>query len=93
VALFVAVAPDLGSGRRDFWGRGLGTCRDQVRPRIADTAEALLVIYLALTFGGPVEDLHVPGPPLPGVLRKVRRVPLRRREEGLSGNRQRPALY
>jgi trk system potassium uptake protein TrkH len=53
VVLFVAVAPTLGFGAARLLGAEVsGLTETRFTPRIADTAKALLVIYLALTFGG-----------------------------------------
>lgn len=50
VVLFVAVAPVLGSGAARLLGAEVsGLTQTRLTPRIADTAKALLVIYLAIS--------------------------------------------
>jgi trk system potassium uptake protein TrkH len=50
VVLFVAVAPAIGAGAARLLGAEVsGLTQTRLTPRIADTAKALLVIYLALS--------------------------------------------
>ena len=51
VVLFVAVAPVLGAGAARLLGAEMsGLTQTRLTPRIADTAKALIVIYLAISF-------------------------------------------
>ncbi len=53
VVLFVAIAPAIGFGAARLLGAEVsGLTQTRFTPRIADTAKALLVIYLALTLAG-----------------------------------------
>lgn len=53
VVLFVAVAPAIGFGAARLLGAEVSRLtQTRLTPRIADTAKALLVIYLALTLAG-----------------------------------------
>src|SRR5215210_8342178 len=50
VVLFVAVAPVIGAGAARLLGAEVsGLTQTRLTPRIADTAKALLVIYLAIS--------------------------------------------
>ena len=64
VVLFVAVAPLLGVGAARLLGAEMsGLTRPRLTPRIADTAKALIVIYLAISVAETVA-LLVAGMPL-----------------------------
>src|SRR5918999_6294157 len=64
VVLFVAVAPLLGVGAARLLGAEMsGLTQPRLTPRIADTAKALVVIYLALSLAETVA-LLVAGMPL-----------------------------
>ena len=64
VVLFVAVAPLLGVGAARLLGAEMsGLTQLRLTPRIADTAKALIVIYLAISFAETV-CLLVAGMPL-----------------------------
>jgi trk system potassium uptake protein len=64
VVLFVAVAPLLGVGAARLLGAEMsGLTRPRLTPRIADTAKALVIIYLAISLAETV-CLLVAGMPL-----------------------------
>jgi trk system potassium uptake protein TrkH len=64
VVLFVAVAPALGAGAARLLGAEVsGLTETRLTPRIADTAKALVVIYLAISLAETVA-LVVVGMPL-----------------------------
>src|SRR5918993_2697509 len=64
VVLFVAVAPAIGAGAARLLGAEVsGLTQTRLTPRIADTAKALLVIYLVISFAETVALLIV-GMPL-----------------------------
>ncbi len=64
VVLFVAVAPTLGVGAARLLGAEVsGLTQTRLTPRIADTAKALLVVYLAISASETVALLAV-GMPL-----------------------------
>ncbi len=64
VVLFVAVAPVIGAGAARLLGAEVsGLTQTRLTPRIADTAKALLVIYLALSLAETIALLVV-GMPL-----------------------------
>ena len=64
VVLFVAVAPLLGAGAARLLGAEVsGLTQTRLTPRIADTAKALVVIYLTISFAETVALLAV-GMPL-----------------------------
>jgi trk system potassium uptake protein len=58
VVLFVAVAPVLGSGAARLLGAEVsGLTQTRLTPRIADTAKALIVIYLAISLAQTISLL------------------------------------
>jgi len=58
VVLFVAVAPVLGSGAARLLGAEVsGLTQTRLTPRIADTANALIVIYLAISLAQTISLL------------------------------------
>jgi trk system potassium uptake protein len=64
VVLFVAVAPAIGAGAARLLGAEVsGLTQTRLTPRIADTAKALLIIYLVISFAETVALLIV-GMPL-----------------------------
>jgi trk system potassium uptake protein len=64
VVLFVAIAPVLGAGAARLLGAEVsGLTQTRLTPRIADTAKALLVIYLAISLAETIALLAV-GMPL-----------------------------
>src|SRR5918998_5222937 len=64
VVLFVAVAPAIGAGAARLLGAEVsGLTQTRLTPRIADTAKALLVIYLAISLAETIALLVV-GMPL-----------------------------
>ena len=64
VVLFVAVAPTIGAGAARLLGAEVsGLTQTRLTPRIADTAKALLVIYLAISMAETLALLVV-GMPL-----------------------------
>ena len=64
VVLFVAVAPVIGAGASRLLGAEVsGLTETRLTPRIADTAKALLVVYLAISVA-EVAALLVAGMPL-----------------------------
>jgi trk system potassium uptake protein len=64
VVLFVAVAPAIGAGAARLLGAEVsGLTQTRLTPRIADTAKALLVIYLAISLAETIALLAV-GMPL-----------------------------
>ena len=64
VVLFVAVAPVIGAGAARLLGAEVsGLTQTRLTPRIADTAKALIVIYLALSLAETIA-LLVAGMPL-----------------------------
>jgi trk system potassium uptake protein TrkH len=64
VVLFVAVAPVIGAGAARLLGAEVsGLTQTRLTPRIADTAKALLVIYLAISLAETIALLAV-GMPL-----------------------------
>ncbi len=64
VVLFVAVAPTIGAGAARLLGAEVsGLTQTRLTPRIADTAKALLVIYLAISLA-ETSALLVVGMPL-----------------------------
>ena len=64
VVLFVAVAPAIGAGAARLLGAEIsGLTQTRLTPRIADTAKALLIIYLVISFAETVALLIV-GMPL-----------------------------
>jgi trk system potassium uptake protein len=64
VVLFVAIAPVIGAGTARLLGAEVsGLTQTRLTPRIADTAKALLVIYLAISLAETIALLAV-GMPL-----------------------------
>src|ERR671911_198607 len=64
VVLFVAVAPTIGAGAARLLGAEVsGLTQTRLTPRIADTAKALIVIYLAISLAETIALLAV-GMPL-----------------------------
>jgi trk system potassium uptake protein len=60
VVLFVAVAPTIGVGAARLLGAEVsGLTETRLTPRIADTAKALIVIYLAISFAQTLALLAV----------------------------------
>ena len=60
VVLFVAVAPVLGSGAARLLGAEVsGLTQTRLTPRIADTAKALIIIYLAISLAQTISLLLV----------------------------------
>jgi trk system potassium uptake protein len=58
VVLFVAVAPVLGSGAARLLGAEVsGLTQTRLTPRIADTAKALIIIYLAISLAQTISLL------------------------------------
>ena len=65
VVLFVAVAPVIGAGAARLLGAEVsGLTQTRLTPRIADTAKALLVIYLAISLAETIALLLAVGMPL-----------------------------
>ena len=69
VVLFVAVAPAIGFGAARLLGAEVsGLTQTRLTPRIADTAKALLVIYLALSLAEVLALLLAGMPPYDAVV-------------------------
>ncbi len=69
VVLFVAVAPAIGAGAARLLGAEVsGLTQTRLTPRIADTAKALIVVYVAITAAEVVALLLAGMPPYDAVV-------------------------